>query len=633
MILDYDFCAILISMILLIYFASSQKLSGFQNRVFVILVLDNFVTAAVDIIQYSNSFSSVGSNICSIVYLSTHVLIMPIIYVYILSISKSWYHLHIIPKFMIVAPAAALFILILINPFINYMFSYDAEGNYVRGSGYLLMHIITGYYIICIYALIFSLRKSMTRRQKWAVNISIIIVLLSMIIQFLNRELRMEMFAISYAQLIFFFGINNPFEQMDVFTNLYNKKAFSDKISQNILMGKRFGLIQIIIDNLTAISGDDDDEKQAEVILKIAGFLKSLEGEASVYRLDDNVLVAEFDEMHFEQLQITADHMEERFQDHFFINRKEVYIKARLCSISVPDQVNKDDSIYAILKNAEKAKDIPRLTATDFDIESLDRSFLVEKVLTKAIGEGGIGIQYKPVYSFSENAIMGAVANLYYECEEAGTISNFEIVDYAEKSGMYVKIAKQVFEKMLDDISEMGCENIDFIAMRYTGTECIKYNLIEDYYQLLKERNISPSKIVLLVSEYLVSRDSAGMKENMEKYEALGFRFGVLDFGSGFTDIETIYNLPINKIWLHRSIVADGCVNKNASEVLDSTLDLAGNLGIETMIDGVADIGEFEMLASMNCTYVMGSYLHEKSDYAELIKAAENKMTLAGGSI
>ena len=126
--------------------------------------------------------------------------------------------------------------------------------------------------------------------------------------------------------------------------------------------------------------------------------------------------------------------------------------------------------------------------------------------------------------------------------------------------------------------------------------------------------------ICLLISEYTVSKASKAFKENLSKMAGEGLRFCLEDYGSGFTSITSIYELPFSVLKVNKSVMQATMSNEKARITMDSTLVMARDLSMMTMVEGIDEENQFEMISDMACDLAKGKYFFDQIDEGEFVR-------------
>jgi EAL domain-containing protein (putative c-di-GMP-specific phosphodiesterase class I) len=149
---------------------------------------------------------------------------------------------------------------------------------------------------------------------------------------------------------------------------------------------------------------------------------------------------------------------------------------------------------------------------------------------------------------------------------------------------------------------------------------CLQYNMLEKLKECMEKYGIPERMICLMVSEYTVSRSGAAFREGVEEFRKKGIRFCLEDYGSGFTSMTSIIEIPFSIIKINRTVVRSAMANEKARVTMESTLVMARELGMITGVDGINEAASFRMISDMDCDMAKGNYFFEELDPEEFIK-------------
>ena len=103
-------------------------------------------------------------------------------------------------------------------------------------------------------------------------------------------------------------------------------------------------------------------------------------------------------------------------------------------------------------------------------------------------------------------------------------------------------------------------------------------------------------------------------KGEMKKLADSGVNFCLEEYGSGYTDISSVYDLPISMIKINKSVLRAAVRNEKARVTMESTLELAHELSMKTAVSGVEDERYYNLIPDMPCDYATGNYFFEQLD-------------------
>ena len=200
---SYDICAIFISIILIVYLVKFRSIRNYQNTIFVMLLIDNAITAIAETIESMLILNRSIRYIATEVYFLSHILVIPLLFIYIMSLVVNWYSINNILRYLILAPSFASIVLVLINPLVDFVFTYNDSGYYERGLGVYLIYAFAMYYFLLIVFILLRYRDIMSIVQKGVIVSSLFIIIGSAVKQIFNPDIRIEVFAISFSTFSF----------------------------------------------------------------------------------------------------------------------------------------------------------------------------------------------------------------------------------------------------------------------------------------------------------------------------------------------------------------------------------------------------------------------------------------------
>lgn len=619
---NYEVAAILIALILMFYYGNSKKVSNLQNKIFAMLIECNILTAVFDVVKrvLQNGSFSVPIWVLEILtlgYFLTHFFVAPLFFLYALNMVKRWKECNKVIRNILALPLFAGIILVVINPSTDWIFSFSEDGTYLRHSGLFVMYGLTLFYVFSLIFILVYYRKSYSFVRKISLFVSMLLSVGSVVVQFLYPAILVETCAISVSCLILFFLIQNPRDRIDRATGIFNAAGFWDVMKQNFYRETELDLIQIVLCDMDHVEKNADVQGRDMAMAQIGTYLSEIEEDVNVYRLDSNVycleLIAESERVVEEVLAVLA----ERFQKPWKYNNYETVFHANLCHLRLPQQVDSFDRLRAITNDFIK-RGIERkvLRAEDFEMERMERSLKISNALVKAVEKNNFEIRYSPVYSPEKKELTAADVSIRFYDEELGFVYDEDIYNFAEQSGQMIQISEMMFEKVCDFIARKkpGEKGIRFFGVKIPTVMCLQHGYMKRLAKVMDKYGVDPGMICLQISEYTVSKAAHVLKETTAELVRRGVRFCLDDYGSGYTNIASVYELPFSIMKLNSSIIKDALQNDKAKITLEYTLMLAKSLHMKTMLEGLEEKQHMDMVLQMPCDYVKGRYFYEQMD-------------------
>lgn len=624
--ISYEIAAVLVSLVIFLYFGKTRKIAVFQDDILLLLVVMNGLSASCNIMSYL--FRSVWGmenvaietlTACSMGYFATHVLVPPLMCLYILSSVRSWRDSRILLTISLALPVGAALSLIFTNPMTGYIFTHSPEGIYHREDGIIIIYGIAAYYILYLLVLMMLYHKKYSFIRKVTTFAVLLLCVLSNLIQYLFPSQTVETVMIAISALILLLFIQNPGAQVDRTTGAYSKAAFYSVMNQNCLSGKKKDLYVIMMSNLLDDNVDADYEKIDAVLVQAVKFLWSLGEKYNVYRIDKYVFCLETASLPEQHADALLDNIYERFKNPWGYLECNFYLHARIGKISMPKEVHTIEQLLGVLDqmiDSENTEDI--LHVEQFDLKKIEREKMISDALAKSIENRDFEMRYTPICFLKDKQIVGAEISVRFYDDKLGYVYYDEILEFAEKAGYMANLGELIFDETCRLIGEEKLDKmgLDMFCVQILPAMCLMQGLSDKLIGIMEKRKVSPSLICLQISELAVSMATDVFRENMLELSEKGVKFCLTGYGSGYTNISNIYELPFSLIKFSRSFVQSSLTNEKARITLECTLALSRELYMMTIVPGIADSDYFDMISDMSCDYAEGKYFYEQLDMA-----------------
>ena len=133
--------------------------------------------------------------------------------------------------------------------------------------------------------------------------------------------------------------------------------------------------------------------------------------------------------------------------------------------------------------------------------------------------------------------------------------------------------------------------------------------LAEDISRLLWKWKVPPGQLELEITESAVMGDAARVSDVLPKLRDMGIRLSIDDFGTGYSSLARLKQMPVGQVKIDRSFVKHLTEDPADAAIVSGTVELAHNLGLEVVAEGVETAETFDALASMGCDIAQGWWL------------------------
>ena len=255
-----------------------------------------------------------------------------------------------------------------------------------------------------------------------------------------------------------------------------------------------------------------------------------------------------------------------------------------------------------------------------------------ESDLRRAISEGQLRLHYQAKVDAADGAIIGAEALVRWQHPERGMVSPGEFIPLAEESGLILPLTDWVLETACADIrrrADLGLQPVP-VSVNLASPSFADDGLRGQLEALLARYHLTPSCLVLEVTESLLMSDVERAVLRLQELRELGFRVSLDDFGTGYSSLGYLKRFPIDELKIDRSFVTDAWKGGRDGAIAVSVIALGRVFGLHVVAEGVETMAQSTFLLAHGCPHQQG-YLFAKpmpADAFEAMLAAPPKQVI-----
>lgn len=243
------------------------------------------------------------------------------------------------------------------------------------------------------------------------------------------------------------------------------------------------------------------------------------------------------------------------------------------------------------------------------DEHSVERIALMGD-LRKAIEERSLELYFQPEYDMNTGRVCRAEALLRWTHPRFGPIPPQDFIHIAERTGLIRTLTTWVLEGALRQCARWVQEGLDMeVSVNLSVRDLQDPGLPHTVHDLLRQWHLAPRHLMVEITESAIMSDPARVRDNLQKLNAMGVRTCVDDFGTGYSSLVYLKQLPLQEIKIDRSFVMGMVRDDNDAVIVRATIDLAHNLGLGVVAEGVDSRDVWELLEILGCDLAQGNYL------------------------
>ncbi|WP_157490726.1 putative bifunctional diguanylate cyclase/phosphodiesterase [Enterovibrio coralii] len=198
------------------------------------------------------------------------------------------------------------------------------------------------------------------------------------------------------------------------------------------------------------------------------------------------------------------------------------------------------------------------------------------------------------------------------------SVSPDEFIPIAEQTNVIQQITRWVLKKTITQLAEWSEKGMSPHVQVNLSVKDIEDDSLEPFLsQLLKDYTIDPSQLTLEITETSMMQNPKKAQTVLEKIKKLGVSLSIDDFGTGFSSLSILSNMPIDEIKIDRSFVTDLLYSSNHEAIVRSTIYLAHSLECSVVAEGVETEALGQYLMSIGCDKIQGFWYGRPMNLAQ----------------
>lgn len=246
---------------------------------------------------------------------------------------------------------------------------------------------------------------------------------------------------------------------------------------------------------------------------------------------------------------------------------------------------------------------------TDLERIKLIREKEMENRMETALNNNEFLVYLQPKYELEHNTIAGAEALVRWNDPKKGLIAPSEFIPVFEKDGFIVKIDLYVFEEVCKKIKNWLDNKINPmpISVNLSRVHLNNPDFLLQFVDIFKKYNIPPNLIEIELTETLIFENMELLINVIEQIHNIGFTCSLDDFGSGYSSLNLLKDVPVDVLKLDRAFfLTKKGENKRGNSVVESVIELAKKLEMHTVSEGVESSIQVDFLRNAKCDMVQG---------------------------
>jgi diguanylate cyclase (GGDEF)-like protein len=285
------------------------------------------------------------------------------------------------------------------------------------------------------------------------------------------------------------------------------------------------------------------------------------------------------------------------------------------CSIGISMHQDETDSYHDFIKYADtamyKAKERGRNNYQFYTSDMTEVAFervLMETSMRFALEKEEFVVHYQPQIDGRSNKIIGMEALVRWNHEKMGLLSPATFIPLAEETGLIITLDQWVMKTGMTQMREWyeAGLNPGRLSLNLSMKQLQQEDFINIVKNILNETGCKAEWIEFEITESHIMNNVIEAIKTLESIKSLGISIAIDDFGTGYSSLSYLKKLPVDKLKIDRSFIMDIPDNKEDAAITNAIIDIAKNLNLEVIAEGVETKQQKEYLLQSGCSLIQG---------------------------
>ena len=631
--IEYDIAAVFITLFMAYYIIFKKGIRRHANRVYLGMLVFNFLA------EISDIFGSLANNqpeyttryiqdFWNYLYLSSHNVLayVFVIYVfYLIGYEKTQRKALI----FLAIPVGVDLLLLFSNPFHRQIFYYDEQGHYLHGKLFFIIYAVALAYMIYAIYMTIRHRKGISKRRAHALLFFLMITFIPVVIQIIFPEYLLTLFFETLGLMGILFTIESKEDIVSPTTGILNRYALQAALDRNMI-NKSCYLLLVKIPNLNYYNKMIGFENMNGILRRISKWMDETYAPHVCYDCGRGHFAVLCEQIAKSDILTIRSKTMERFERAWGKGEFSLVFPVQFGVVNIGEDVKTVENAFMLIDRPFEGKSSSDLNVNKA-VHDYERGVLIERLIDKALHNKSFKVYYQPIWSRETGRINSAEALCRLIDDEYGMISPDEFIPIAEHNGTILNIGQFVFEEVCRFYSEGHLQSlgIDYVEVNLSVVQCMSKNLKELFDGILKTYSLDAGCINLEITESATAENQKVLFDTIDVLKDSGFTFSLDDYGTGYSNITYMYDMPFSIIKIDKSILwkamdpETGEGQRNAMIYIENTVRMLKDMNYAVLIEGVETIEQKKFLEDLGCDYLQGYYFSKpvpKNDFSAYLK-------------
>lgn len=414
----------------------------------------------------------------------------------------------------------------------------------------------------------------------------------------------------------------------DTLTDLPNRTLLQDRLQQAILAARRdkktLALLVMDLDRFKEINNILGHHYGDLVLQQVGPRLREVLRESdTVARLGGDEFAVLLLSIGLDGAILTAEKILRHFLTPFVVDCLSLEVGTSIGISLFPEH---GDDANTLLRRADMAMYEAKQQSTGYAVYSSQHErhnsshLILMGDLRHAIDRNELFLQYQPKIDLRNRSIIGVEALVRWQHPSRGTVPPDQFIPLSEQGGLIKPLTLWVLKAALSQCHAWRQAGLKLsVAVNLSARNLQDPQLPDQVARLLQAYDLGPGWLHLEITESVIMADPTRAMEILNQLSKMEVHLSIDDFGTGYSSLGYLKKLPVDEIKIDKSFVKEMAVEKDDAIIVRSTIDLAHNLGLKVVAEGIETQEIYDRLVALGCDAAQGYYISRPVSPADLL--------------
>lgn len=405
----------------------------------------------------------------------------------------------------------------------------------------------------------------------------------------------------------------------DALTGLANRTLFRERLTQALASAGRTGhplsVLLLDLDRFREVNEILGHHVGDQLLVQVASRISAELARSSdtVARLGGDEFAVLLPTQNGDEAQEVARRLLAALETPLALSGQTVDLGGSIGIASFPRDANEASALMA---RADIAMYVAKHSRSGYarfvpDMEhSSERALGLLSDLRRAVEENQLTLVFQPKIRIDTGLCEAAEALVRWRHPARGSVSPAEFIPFAERTGFIRSITAWVLRQALQQSARWQSQGLSVTISVNVSTRDLAQQDLADLVQAeLQSASVAPSRLCLEITEGAIMEDPVRALSALHALHEMGVRLSIDDFGTGYSSLAYLKKLPVDELKIDRSFVVDLDSDSDDEAIVRATVDLAHNMGLQVVAEGVETQSVLQRLQAIGCDEAQGYFL------------------------